>query len=386
MLERARELKDEIVKLRRTIHRHPELGFHEVETAALVAQTLESLGIRVETGVADTGVVGFLGAEGPTVAIRADMDALPIQELNEVPYRSEVPGVMHACGHDAHVAMALGAAMILSERELAGQVRFLFQPAEEKGGAEGRGGATRMVEDGAMQDVQAIIALHVWEETDTGYVNISPGPVAAAVDSFNGTILGKGCHGAHPDWGVDPIFLSGHVMSAIHGIVSRRIDPMQPAVISVCAIHGGTAFNIIPEEVTLEGTIRSFDEGARRKLHAELARAFEVTRSLGGDFQLNIGRGHPTMINDQEVSQLIQRVATDVLGEGRVLPFKPQMGGEDFGILAREAPGAMFMLGIRRGQVLRAHTPHFDIDEDALPIGTGILAKTAIAMLDELVS
>lgn len=383
MLKRAKELKSGIVRLRRAIHRHPELGFEEVKTAALVAQTLESLDIKVRREIAKTGVVGYLGEEGPRVAIRADMDALPIQELNEVPYRSQVPGVMHACGHDAHVATVLGVAMLLADRELPGQVRFLFQPSEEKQDEEGKSGAGRMVEEGAMEGVEAIIALHVDSETtDVGLIRISPGAICAAVDTFKATIRGEGCHGASPHSGRDPIFISGQVIGAVHGIVSRHIDPMKPALISIGAIHGGTAANVIPSEVRLEGTIRSLEEEVREELHTELERAFEVARALGGDYSLTIQRGEPVMVNDDKVSELIRQVAIDLLGEGHVLPMEPEMGGEDFGILAREAPGAMFYLGTRKkGEMRLAHSPNFDIDEEALPIGAAILAQSVLRYL-----
>lgn len=383
MLKRAKESKPEIVRLRRAIHRHPELGFEEVKTAALVAQTLESLGIRVRTGVGKTGVVGYLGSEGPVVAIRADMDALPIQELNEVPYKSRVPGVMHACGHDAHVAIALGAARLLADSELRGQVRFLFQPSEERQDAEGNTGAGRMVEEGAMDGVEAIIALHVDSRTtDSGFIRISAGAISAALDTFNATIKGEGCHGASPHLGRDPIFISGQVIGAVHGIVSRHIDPMDHAVISIGAIHGGTTANVIPSEVRLEGTIRSLQEETREELHSELERALAVATALGGDYCLTIRRGEPVTINDGAVSELVRQVAIDLLGEEHVLPMKPEMGSEDFGILAREAPGAMFYLGTRKeGQKRLAHNPHFDIDEEALPIGVALLAESVLRYL-----
>jgi len=387
-LKRARELESEIMRLRRAIHRHPELGFEEVKTAALVAQTLESLGIRLRTGVAKTGVVGYLGSEGPTVVIRADMDALPIQELNEVPYRSQVPGVMHACGHDAHVAIALGVAMLLADMELPGQVRFLFQPSEEKQDEEGNTGAGLMVEEGAMEGVEAVIALHVDSETtDTGFIRISPGPMSAAVDDFKATIRGESCHGASPHLGRDPIFISAQVIGAVHGIVSRHIDPMKPAVISIGTIQGGTAANIIPSEVRLEGTIRSLEEGVREELHTELERALEVAKALGGDYRLTIQRGEPVGVNDEGVSELVRQVAIDLLGAEHVLTIEPEMGGEDFAILAREAPGAMFVLGTRRkGETRLAHTPYFDIDEEALPIGAALLARCVLRYLTSAAS
>lgn len=377
MLARAKGLKGELIRLRRAIHRHPELGFREVKTAALIAETLESLGIKVQIGVAKTGVIGYLGEGGPVVAIRADMDALPIQELNEVPYRSQLPGVMHACGHDAHVAMALGAAILLKETEVEGEVRFLFQPSEEHLDEEGKSGAMRMVEERAMEGVEAILALHVDSETESGIIKISPGPMAAAVDSFKATIVGRGCHGAYPHRGVDPIFIAGQVILAIQGIVSRRIDPVKEAVISIGTIHGGTAENIIPEEVELTGTIRSFDQGVREQLHAELEKAFQVARTLGGDFRLAIEEGYPVMVNEERMTELIREVAIDLLGEEKVLPKEPAMGAEDFSYFLAQAPGAMFRLGIKKGEIRPSHGPHFDLDEEVLPIGAAILAESA---------
>jgi len=377
MLARAKGLKGELIRLRRAIHRHPELGFREVKTAALIAVTLESLGIKVQIGVAKTGVIGYLGEGGPVVAIRADMDALPIQELNEVAYRSQLPGVMHACGHDAHVAMALGAAILLKETEVEGEVRFLFQPSEEHLDEEGKSGAMRMVEERAMEGVEAILALHVDSETESGIIKISPGPMAAAVDSFKATIVGRGCHGAYPHRGVDPIFIAGQVILAIQGIISRRIDPVKEAVISIGTIHGGTAENIIPEEVNLTGTIRSFDQGVREQLQAELEKAFQVARALGGDFRLAIEEGYPVMVNEERMAALIREVAIDLLGEEKVLSKEPAMGAEDFSYFLAQAPGAMFRLGIKRGEMRPGHSPHFDLDEEALPIGAAILAESA---------
>lgn len=377
MLDRAKELQGELIRLRRAIHRYPELGFREVKTSALIAETLESLGIEVQAGVAETGVIGYLGEGSPVVALRADMDALPIQELNEVPYRSRVPGVMHACGHDAHVAMVLGAAMLLKEMELEGEVRFLFQPSEERVDEEGKSGAVRMVEEGVMEGVGAILALHVDSETESGVVKISPGPMAAAVDSFEATIIGRGCHGAYPHRGVDPIFIAGQVILAIQGIVSRRIDPVKQAVISIGSIHAGTAENIIPEEVELTGTIRSFEEEVREGLHTELEKAFQVAKALGGEFRLTIEKGYPVMVNEEKMAALIREVAIDLLGEEKVLPKEPTMGAEDFSYFLAQAPGAMFRLGVKKGEMRPGHSPHFDLDEEVLPIGAAILAESA---------
>lgn len=380
MLDQAQALTQPLVELRRTIHRHPELGFQEERTARLVGETLQSLGLRVRTGMAKTGVIGHLGNTGPMIAIRADMDALPIQEQNDVPYASRVPGVMHACGHDAHVAMALGAAMLLSEAELPGQVRFLFQPSEEKSDAEGKSGAVRLVEEGAMRDVDAVIALHVQPRVERGQVRVGSGPICAAADAFEATIMGEGCHGAFPHLGVDPIFISAQVISAIQGIVSRRLDPTRPAVVTIGSIHGGTAGNVIPPEVVLKGTIRSLDETVRRELSLELERALEVSRTLGGDFRLEIGGGYPALVNDEDIAQLIRGVAADLLGPDSVHTEVPEMGAEDFSVLVSQAPGALFSLGVKHRAWTHArqlHNPDFDIDEDALPIGAAILAETA---------
>jgi amidohydrolase len=266
---------------------------------------------------------------------------------------------------------------LLKETEVEGEVRFLFQPSEEHLDEEGKSGAMRMVEEGAMEGVEAILALHVDSETESGIIKISPGPMAAAVDSFKATIVGRGCHGAYPHRGVDPIFIAGQVILAIQGIVSRRIDPVKEAVISIGTIHGGTAENIIPEEVELTGTIRSFDQGVREQLHAELEKAFQVAQAMGGDFRLAIEEGYPVMVNEERMAELIREVAIDLLGEEKVLPREPAMGAEDFSYFLAQAPGAMFRLGIKRGEMRPGHSPHFDLDEEALPIGAAILAESA---------
>jgi amidohydrolase len=386
-LRQAYALGETLVELRRRIHHHPELGFRETETARLVAETLAPLGLKVETGIAKTGVVGHLGDDGPTIAIRADMDALPIQEENDVPYSSEVPGVMHACGHDAHTAMLLGAAMLLStSKRPPGRVRFLFQPCEEGMGDEGRSGAMRMVDEGVMQGVDAVIALHVEPRTQTGQIKVGEGPMCAAADSFKATIMGDGCHGAFPHLGTDPVFISAQVISALQGIVGRRLDPTTPAVVTVGAIHGGTASNIIPSEVRIAGTIRTLDEEVRRRAWAELRSTLGLSRALGGDFQLEIEEGFPVMVNDAGMAGLIREVAVDLLGGDNVLPGEPEMGAEDFSALMAQAPGAMFFLGVGPEESERPrqlHSADFDLDENALPIGAALLAEVALRCLDE---
>lgn len=361
---------------------HPEVGFHEVHTAARVAEVLESLGYRVRTGVGRTGVVGERGQGGPTVAIRADMDALPIHEINDVPYTSQVPGVMHACGHDAHIAIALGAATLLAEERFPGTIRFLFQPAEEVSDEEGLSGAPRMIEDGAMENVNAVFALHVHAGLPVGEIALDAGPTSAGVDSFWATIIGQGVHGAYPHKGRDPIHLAAHVILALHGIVSRHLDPFDPAVISLGSIHGGRATNVIPEKVEISGTIRYQKLEVQELLHSEIEQAVAVARTLGGDYELKIEIGSPPMINDPGMVGLLQQVAMDLLGAGQVKPREKGMGAEDFGSFSTLAPGAMFQIGCRiEGDQREGHSPTFDIDERCLPVGVAILSQAALKRL-----
>jgi amidohydrolase len=384
MLQRALELQDQITAWRRDIHMHPELGFQEHRTAQSVADTLRGMGLRVETGVGQTGVIGYLGQGRPAVGIRADMDALPLQETNEVPYASQTPGVMHACGHDAHVAILLGVARLLSEMEdrPAGEVRFLFQPCEENWDDEGKSGAMRMVEDGALEGLDAVIALHVASEKQAGHLEIGEGYVLAAVDSFEASIVGSGCHGAYPHTGVDPLFILAQVINAIHGVRARRINPVRPAVISIGSVKAGEAPNVIPNEVTMSGTIRSFDQETRQQLWEELERALSVARALGGDYTLAIEQGFPSTYNDPEVAGVLRQVAEEMLGADRLLPAVPEMGAEDFSYMAQQVPGAMCFLGAEIGDVNRPHhSPIFDLDESAFPAGSAVLAESACRLL-----
>jgi amidohydrolase len=382
MLERAREIESKLVAWRREFHAHPELGFRETRTAARVAEELRALGYRVQVGVGRTGVLAERGDGRPVVAVRADMDALPIEEENEVPYASQVPGVMHACGHDAHVAMGLGVATLLAEEAFPGTLRLLFQPAEELEDEEGISGAPRMIEDGALDGVSAVLALHVAAALATGDVAVQSGSASAGVDTFYATVIGRGAHGARPHEGVDPILLAGHVVLALHGIVSRRLDPCEPAVVSVGSIHGGHADNVIPDHVDLSGTLRFTTAEARDRIHAEVGRALEVARALGGDYRLRIVSGCPPVVNDPEMVELLRRVAVDLLGKEHVrLPVRA-MGAEDFSFFSALAPGAMFRLGCQiEGDERRAHSPRFDLDERCLPIGTAVLSEAALRLL-----
>lgn len=387
-LDRANALKDKLVTLRRDLHEHPELCFQEVRTAQCVTETLHALGIESKTRVARTGVVAYLGEGEPRFALRADMDALPIQEANDVEYKSQQPGVMHACGHDAHVTCLLGAAMLLVEDfrrgRLKGTVKLLFQPAEEICSADEKSGGQLMVEEGALNDIEAVVGLHVISTLPANEVFVRAGPFMAAVDTFEAEVCGRGGHGAYPHQALDPIWLAAQVVNAIHGIVSRRMDPTKQGLISVCTIHAGTATNVIPESVALTGTIRSFDPSVRAQLHADLDRAFGVARAWGGDYALKILDGYPATVNDPRMAQFVREMAIDLVGAERVKEAELQMGAEDFSFMERAKPGTFFYLGAKKDALRRPHhSPVFDIDEAVLPTGAALLAEAARRYLSE---
>ena len=384
MYEKAQALQDEMVRLRRDIHAHPELSFQEVRTAKLVADTLAEIGVaNVKTEVGRTGVVAEIGTgEGPVIGIRADMDALPILEEVDVPFKSTNDGVMHACGHDSHTAMLLGVAHLLQEsyateqEKWQGTVRLLFQPSEEAFDADGISGATAMIEDGALEGVDKVIALHIISNLDAGKVYFSDGPSLAAVDSFECYIRGDGGHGASPHEGSDPLYMLSTIMPRVYGIPSRRIDPIEPCVISIGEIRGGSAPNIIPAEVYVHGTIRSMSPETRERLAVELEDAFKLADHMGGSAEFILHKGYPVLVNDVEVNDWMRGVAAEMIGEENVINQPPSMGAEDFSYMAMAAPGAMFNLG---GMLNGAahHTPKFDISEDVFPIGAAIMAETA---------
>ena len=383
MLEKAQALQEELTRLRRTIHQHPELGFEELKTAALVAETLSELGIEYQTGVGKTGIVARLGQGkpgAPVIGIRADMDALPILEANDVPYKSQVPGKMHACGHDAHTTMLLGAAMLLKEADIPGEIRLLFQPSEERQDAEGQSGAMRMIADQAIEGLDAVLALHVNSTLDRGQVVIDDGYILANADHIEARIIGRGGHGAAPHSARDPIFLLAPVLTALHGIVSRWVNPNSPAVVTVGRVTGGTVNNVIPNDVELELTLRSADDAVREQLIAEVEQALSVARALGGDYEMVVHRGYPATYNDPQVASWIRTTAVELLGEENVVSRGLAMGAEDFGFMARASQGAMMFLGTREpgGPDRYLHHPEFDLDEEALPLGTAVLAETAL--------
>lgn len=381
MLAEAKAIQDQLIHWRRTIHQQPELGFDLVHTTGVVTQALAELGVEYRSGVGKSGVVAYLGdGAGPVIGVRADMDALPIHEQTGLPFASQNAGKMHACGHDAHTAMLLGVARLLNGRQFPGQVRLLFQPSEEGGYDNGISGAPRMIEDGALDGVDAVIALHVHGTLETGQIQVSSGWMQAAVDNFHGHVLGRGGHGAYPHQTLDPIWLASQVLNALYAIPSRRIGPTLPCVVTVGKVQGGAADNVIPDVVTLLGTLRSFDRDVREQLIADVERAFSLTRSFGGDYRLEIERGYPPLYNDPQAVDWLSAVAADELGAVNVGASEPSMGAEDFAFMAQRAPGAMFRLGVRRpgGPASYLHTATFDLDEDALPIGAAVLAETAL--------
>lgn len=383
MLKQSHAITEELIEWRRDFHQHPETGFDVFRTAGIVADELEKMGYTVKRGVGKTGVVAEIGKGGKLVAIRADMDALPLQELNESEYKSTIENKMHACGHDSHTAMALGAAKILAEQKLNGRVRFLFQPCEETADEEGKSGAMRMSEDGAMNGVDYVIAQHVDPTQPVGTIAINAGPTSGGVDSWFGVIKGKGGHGAYPHTTVDPFFLLAQVIMALNGIISRRLDPFAPAVVSIGSVQGGFTENVIPDSIKITGTLRFTTPEVQKQIHAEIKRAFEVTKALGGDYELKIEIGSPPMINNQEVSDMIENVGKDLLGAENVQEIHKSLGAEDFGSFMNLAPGAMYTLGVQKkgheGYLL--HHPKFDLDERAMPIGTAVLAETAMRFL-----
>jgi amidohydrolase len=385
-LEKAKEIENQIIAWRRDIHANPELGFEENRTAAVVAEALREMGIETEVGVGRTGVVARIGnGNGPKIGIRADMDALPIQEAVDLPFASKVEGKMHACGHDAHTAMLLGVARILHDiPDINGEIRLLFQPSEEKWDKDGISGATAMIGDKALEELDSVIALHVNSLMAAGEVEVTDGMALAAVDSFFAKVKGVGCHGAMPHTGIDPIWISAQVINAIQAIRSRRTDPTSASVITVGAIHGGDAPNVIPHEVEFRGTIRSFDEEIRSQLHEELDRAFQITRVFGGDYELEIQRGYPAMYNNPAVAQLLRDVATEKVGADKTKVGVAKMGAEDFAYMTQKAPGAMMFLGTKFDDQHRPHhSPVFAISEDPFKYGSAILAETAMRLLQQ---
>ncbi len=380
IIREAGRLQPELVEIRRHIHRNPELGFHEMETAHLVREKISGLGLEITEGIARTGLVAVLpgGDGGRTVALRADMDALPIEEQNEIPYKSVKPGIMHACGHDAHTAILIGAAKILSllKNELKVNVKFIFQPCEE----QPRGGAEPMIKEGVLENpkVDAIFGLHVNPYLPAGFIGLKEGIVMAAADQFIIEIKGKGGHGAAPHQTIDPIVVASHVVQALQFIVSRQVDPMEPVVVSVCAIKGGQSFNIIADRVSLTGTVRTLNPRVQQQIPDRIRTIVKgVTAAFGADFSFDYEWGYPALTNNKEMLEIVRQAGYGIVGRQRVLQVDlPSMGAEDFACFTGYVPGAYFFLGAKPsdGEPYPWHNSKFNIDESALATGAAVLA------------
>jgi amidohydrolase len=381
--QRVRELKDRVINIRRDLHRIPETAYTEKKTSAYVADYLNNLGLEVQTGIARYGVLGLMKNDrpGPTLMIRADMDALPLKEDTGLDFASEHEGVMHACGHDAHMAMVLGAATVLNKikNELKGNIKFLFQPAEE-----GPGGAKPMIEAGVMENpkVDYSIGCHVWPDIPEGTIGVRPGPFMAAMDRFDIKIKGRGGHGAMPHECGDALEVGTQVVSAFQRIVSRQMDPLEPTVVTVGTFHAGTAFNIIPAEAELSGTTRTFNQDTWNTWESRVAKVVRgVCESMGVDFELKYSQGYPVTINDESAAEIVRRCAEKVVGEDRVVVPPKTMGGEDFAFYLQKSKGCFFALGVGREGAAPIHNPKFDFNEDVLLPGMETHCQVGLALL-----
>jgi amidohydrolase len=389
LLAEAHALAPDLVATRRELHRHPELGFEESKTSALVAARLAALGLPVKRGVGRTGVVAELSnGPGRRVALRADMDALPIQEEGEHDYRSTVPGVMHACGHDAHTSALLGAAKLLVEARGRGElprgsVRFLFQPSEERSDGEGKSGAVRIVEDGAMEGVDGVAGLHVWAHLPRGKLFLSDGPVMAGSQEIFVEVRGKSAHAARAHEGVDALLLAAQGVTLVQQAVSRRISPMESGVLHFGRIQGGTAQNVLADRVTLDGTLRYFEDAVRARLEDTLRAVFGGLERLGAGVTVRLGPGYPPVVNDPVATATVRGALEGLAGAEAVVPLAPMMAAEDFAYLARSAPGVFVGVGAALPDAREHHHPRFDIDETVLPLAAASLATAAVALLRE---
>ena len=379
-------LRSDLLRLRRELHSHPELAFREERTAALVAHELRGLGLEVRTGIGETGVMAVLpGAEpGRTLLLRADMDALPLEEQSQVDYRSQTPGVMHACGHDGHTAIAVGLAKLLVQRRapLKGSLKLLFQPAEEAAD-----GATAMLREGVLQDppVDAVLGFHLWNPTPLGVVGVRPGPIFAGADEFRIVVKGQGGHGAMPQQTIDAIAVASQVVVALQNLVSRETSPLQSAVISIGAIRGGRAFNVIADEVVMSGTMRTFDAALRERLIQRMDESIKgITSASRASYEFTCRAACPPVINDPAMAKLVRGAAVEVVGESNIDDAAQSMTGDDFAYYLLERPGCYFLVGSsnpEKGLDKPHHHPQFDFDEDAMLLATAVLEQAAIRYL-----
>jgi len=376
------KIKDTIIKTRRDFHKHPELSFKEKRTSKIVGDKLESYGLKVSRNIGKTGVVGVLKGKsrGKSIALRADMDALPIQETSNIPYKSINDGVMHACGHDAHTAMLLGAAEVLSKmkNKIKGEIHFIFQPAEE-----GYAGAKFMIADGAIDNVDEIYGMHVWNYQKSGTIGVKTGPVMAAADMFTIDIKGIGGHGATPQGTVDCVIVASHIIQALQTIVSRNTNPLESTVVTVGQINGGYNFNIIADKITLKGTTRAYTEENRKMIKKRMKEILSgISKTFGAKINLKYKDGYPPVINNTMVTKNLEKVAKNIVGEDVMAPYL-SMGGEDFSYFANKIPGCFFFLGTApknaRSMSVPQHCSHFNIDENAMLIGSSVFVNLALS-------
>ena len=383
----AESIHPEVIDIRRHLHQNPELSFAEYQTSAFVKSQLNALGIQWSP-MADTGVVGILKGDKPSesvIALRADMDALPIIEANDVSYKSQNEGVMHACGHDVHTSSLLGVAKILTalKAEFGGTVKLIFQPAEEKL----PGGASVMIKEGVLENPkpQAVIGQHVMPLIDAGKIGIRSGKYMASTDELYVTVKGKGGHGAQPQQNIDPVLITSHIIIALQQIVSRIADPKLPTVLSFGKVIANGATNIIPNEVKLEGTFRTMDETWRAEAHKRMKKMAEgIAESMGGSCDFNIVNGYPFLVNEEKLTAKVRECAVDYLGEENVLDIDIWMAAEDFAYYSQVSDACFYRLGIRneeKGITSSVHTPTFNIDESALKTSVGLMAYTALKQL-----
>ncbi|NIV95364.1 amidohydrolase [candidate division KSB1 bacterium] len=377
-------IRDEIITIRRTFHQYPELSWKEFKTAERIVRILQEEGLRVQSGICGTGVIAEIGeGGGRTIAVRADMDALPMYDAKDVPYASNVPGVMHACGHDSHMAIAIGVAKVLRKLNLnfLGRVRFIFQPSEEATPS----GAEELVKSGVMDNVDEIFAFHVDPEIPAGKIGLREGLLTAHCNEFNLSVLGKSGHAARPHHSVDTIFLSTQVLNALYEIVGNRTQAFAPAVLSIGKLSGGTKANVLPERVDISGSVRTIDEQTRNEiLKAIEERASDITRAAGGSYQLEFLAPVPSVRNDSDLVRLIREIGETILSEDGIVSIKNvSMGGEDFAWYQTKAKGALIRLGARKpnDRVRYLHSQDFDIDESALPLGVSLMSTLLVQAL-----
>lgn len=387
ILSLSKRFLPDIIRIRRRLHQHPELAFEEVETGRLLASELSKLGIKVKRGVGKTGLTGLLRGTGDAgvVGLRADMDALPVAEERKVPFASRNNGVMHACGHDTHMAMLLGAAHILSvlRNEIPGAVKFIFQPSEEKN----PGGAPSMIRDRALADprVDAIFGQHITTDLPTGRLGFRAGPLMASADEIYITILGRGGHGAKPHEAIDPVVIAAQIVIALQSVITRMKDPLEPSVLTIGSIHAGTATNIIPDSVKLSGTLRTMNETWRKKALALVEKtAVGCARGLGGNCKVEVSHGYPVLVNSYSETELAKDTAAALFGRSSAVTVPPQLGAEDFAYFLRKIPGSFWWLGAanrRIGATASIHSSRFKVDEASFVYGSAILASVAIEYL-----